>query len=534
MGKISNTGSQVVEMLWNGKQFVIATYDGVATSTDGMEWDHVKIPDINNTQYFSPSDLIYTGSVYSLAGSKAPIGGGIYTADAAYYYSYDLKTFHRSQTKNLLKVIGGQSRPTEDLIWDGKTILGIGNGIAQSRDGKVWDGSVSSQTEIFTWGNPGAIWDGSKYVDPKGKLSKDGIVWTEPVKGVDGSVVGFNGKEYVIAGDTINDVFTYYYSKDAKTWEKRTVTFDNTIITAIYGTDNGFILGGNNILHLQTKPPFETTDEIVLSDNIQIHVNNKSLGKKGVFKLQSTTYMPLRLLIENNIINLEKKDKKYLITDVDSEKTHTFEEKDLFMINNRLHIPVSVFAATFDYDIRVIDKDIYFSSIKHLNFSDLEKGNTYLASGYLTYDSNVDVTIKGNFADYSSQMPMQPTDFKIIYGDLGEVSFPNSVVLKNFEWNNKSKIILGAELDGMQPRDPKQIITSEERLKLMYVKDNKIIDPYPNHVFGDLHVVSWDKNINSIIQDADQWIIFFNRSDTILLIDVPDFNQFRTDNIIYG
>lgn len=530
--KISRTNSEVVEVLWDGKQFVIATDEGIATSTDGMDWNHVKIPDINDTQYFSPYDMVYTGNVYVLAGSTAPIEGGWHFTDAVYYYSHDLKTFHRSQTKNLLKVVGGQYRTTEDLVWNGKTILGIGNGIAESKDGKVWDGSISDQMEIFSWGH-GAIWDGSKYVDPKGKLSKDGITWTKSVKGIDGNVIGFNGREYIIAGDTANNVFTYYYSKDAKTWERRTVTFKDTIITAIYGTDNGFILGGNNILYVQTRPPFKATDEIVFNDSLQIHINKKPVGERGAFKLKDTTYMPLRLLIDNNVINFEKKDNQYLVTDIASGKTHAFEEKDIFRVNNRLHMPVNVFAEIFGYDLHIIDKGIYFTTIHNINFSDLEKGNTYLASGNLTYDTKEDVIIKGNLADYPEQLPMHYTDIKIIYGDLGEVSFPNGAILKNFAWRSMYKNGIECELDGLPPRDSNQIGDRDELLKMLYVKNNEIIDPDPGKIASFDYVVSSDEDINSIIQTADQWILFLIRSNTIILIDVPDFNQFTMRELPY-
>jgi alpha-tubulin suppressor-like RCC1 family protein len=243
----------VYDLIWDGKQFVAVTYLGIEVSNDGVNWEQKKIPDIDENTEFSISAMAYTGELYAISGSKKPKGAQMYFGDAAYYYSYDLNTFYLAEAKHLMQTIGGHKRPTDRLIWNGEMILGLGNGIALSKDGKIWSGEVSKQVEAWMWGKEGTLWDGRQFIDPTTKTSTNGVDWTHKGAEIKGEIIGFNGKEYMIVDDSSEEELTYYYSEDGVNWIEKSLSLKNTFINAMLGTDDGFILAGNRIVYIKTK-----------------------------------------------------------------------------------------------------------------------------------------------------------------------------------------------------------------------------------------------------------------------------------------
>lgn len=237
-------------IIWDGKRFVAGHERGFSTSIDGVKWEYKRFPDIDKNTEFTLNDLVYANNMYCVVGSRAPKNQRMYLANGYGYYSKDLEKFSPMQMNSLERTFDGALRPLDDLIYNGKAILGVGNTTAISKDGKVWDGSIAKD-KMFDWGEVGLIWDGKQFIDSNGKRSKDGVNWTKANPNIKGQAIAFNGRTYLVIGDYNEKCVTYYYSKDGIKWIKKTILEPNTSVTQVIGTKDGFILAGNKIFYIK-------------------------------------------------------------------------------------------------------------------------------------------------------------------------------------------------------------------------------------------------------------------------------------------
>ncbi|GGH40724.1 hypothetical protein [Paenibacillus segetis] len=268
----------VRKLIFDGGQFVVLYNLGFATSQDGKIWERHVIPYTAKKEYEFQDLLFVNGTYYFLAQERDKNVNGLYFPGPNHILiSSDLKSFQKAQFKNLEESLAGE-RPLDSLVTNGKIFLATGNTSAVSKDGKLWTGKNAN----FLGGYNG-IWDGNRFLyayqnsifstldgsDTKELFSFKSANWNPKTKqySVDGlqlylNVIGFNGKEYLAAGNHYDWAIKeraqketiLIYSADGKKWEKITIPQGGTDFTGIVPTSFGFLLIGNNLWAVSTQP----------------------------------------------------------------------------------------------------------------------------------------------------------------------------------------------------------------------------------------------------------------------------------------
>lgn len=277
------SGRKPGKLIWDGRQFVFASGDLVATSEDGVSWSGVHIPytdfyaedekdktgiyvDYGDSEkVYAIKDIIYTGDLYVLVAQDYPkivdSEGGFFTyGPNAFFYSKDLKTFENG-TKEGITDPYFQERHLNNLAWNGSILLA--GGVAFSKDGIHWLGRYSEEYQASNGGFSGfgAIWDGQKFWAASNdtiRSSTDGINWDDVFTLPDDESytfkgVSFNGKEYIALGD-LDTEFTFYHSQDGQQWTKASIEGEESGgIQRVLPTKDGFIVAGSRIYYISNK-----------------------------------------------------------------------------------------------------------------------------------------------------------------------------------------------------------------------------------------------------------------------------------------
>ncbi|MDN4071407.1 hypothetical protein QYF50_26305 [Paenibacillus vini] len=277
------TGGNVRKLIFDGARFIVLYDTYFAVSQDGLHWERSEIPfPNNNKKEYTFEDVIYSGgNYYFLAQDRDKNVDGFYFPGPNHILiSGDLQSFKPAQFKKIENSIAGE-RPLDSLVTNGKVFLATGNTSAVSKDGKVWTGDKANLL-----GGYNGVWDGKQFLFAHMNMifsTQDGskttnvftfkeAQWSPKTKQYSGGlplrldVIGYNGKEYLAGGSHFdwmskgraNEDTVLIYSKDGKTWEKIYFPGGGTDFDAIYPTSFGFLLTGNNVWAVSTKP-FEKT-----------------------------------------------------------------------------------------------------------------------------------------------------------------------------------------------------------------------------------------------------------------------------------
>lgn len=215
----SVTGGGLASIAWNGSRFVAVGYGMVLTSTDGITWQ-------NNSSGMSGVALF---NVVWAADQGSHSGG-----DKFFAFDRNAKVYLSSDGTSW------SSRSTGSLgitwsVWDGKNVVGVGDGIttAKSGSGTSWSEKAS--------GVSSALWD-IAYSSSMGYVavgddhtiltSSNGTTWTRRNTGADFSSgltldgVAWSGTQFVaVGGDpTRATAALVATSSDGTTWTKRTLS----------------------------------------------------------------------------------------------------------------------------------------------------------------------------------------------------------------------------------------------------------------------------------------------------------------------
>ncbi|CAM3828699.1 S-layer homology domain-containing protein [Marinicrinis lubricantis] len=255
------------KIIWDGKQFVMATGDLVVSSTDGVNWKGTRIvyEGPEKDHYYEIQDIIWDSTKYILIAQDVPLleNGGFYVkGENAFYYSYDLKTWFSGTKEWMAKTVFGE-RSIENLIWNGHHYLAGGNQSAYSKDGIHWEGNDRSETSDSKDFNGSRgngqryIWDGSKFwlaYQNQIETSEDGSNW-ELVHTIDKDVVsletiGYNGRAYLATGESKMGLI-FYYSQDGEQWDQVKLDLEKPDkFSQVLPIKGGFLIAGQDIFYV--------------------------------------------------------------------------------------------------------------------------------------------------------------------------------------------------------------------------------------------------------------------------------------------
>ena len=381
-------------------------------------------------------------------------------------------------------------------------------------------------------------------------------------------------------------VGTYYYiSSNGKDWEEHRLNEKDFTITRIIGTDSGFVLFGNKIVYLNTmETPTSATanpsTSKVMVDGKQVAFEAYNINNNNYFKLRDIAQAVQGTEKQFNVTwNIDigtngNANSKTGAVDIVSGAAYVSVGGELgvgdgkaktayltsspiyqdgkqvkmtaYNINGNNFFKLRDLGEALDFDMSwdskqgciVINTDT--SKKQGFSLNELEKGSAYLGSLDVPLE---DFTVYGfpslsnsatiKFIDKleNVQVNVNPktsyssNECKVIYGDIGTEFLQGVPVLKKFKWLNKSQNMLGYEFKGISDIGAG---SNGEYLTLMYIKDNKIINPYLYNS-RDIMLLSWEESVNKELAEADKWCLYYKNANFMLLIDPPNLNNLETE-----
>lgn len=220
----------------NGRFVATGNPKAVVTSTDGRNWEIVKVP----------------GGAFSVE-----FGNGIFLAPNAYSFmiSRDGLSWERSPLKPDFKVWGGDGAGhVRKIVFGNGVFVCVGEQrIGVTQDGQSWlhheiipKDQRPGRGNLMLFGNGRFVWLTEKHGV---RSSKDGITWEQANlpdlsdKAKFGQSGVFDGEQFLISGSVRNDRNKIIYrSKDGISWEKY---LENARNTTFHTAGNGLLLQNN-------------------------------------------------------------------------------------------------------------------------------------------------------------------------------------------------------------------------------------------------------------------------------------------------
>ena len=254
----NNSGYQgrVIQLIWDGKQFVLLQHTRVLSSPDGVEWsDHTPVHPNRSKEYIF-NDIIHNNGQYViLAQDRDREFSTFYLeGDNTIFVGNSLSELSRAETRNFARSLIGE-RSLEYLTSNGSVYVAGGDTSAYSYDGKVWHGGGA----LYTGYN--VIWDGKRFVHANSRavMAVDATgtnvqeVYEFP-RGTDNrqkiTTIAHNGQSYIAAGYTGASSTTIAYSKDGVKWEAVKIGDRKSDIHHILPTPYGYVLAGDVIWYV--------------------------------------------------------------------------------------------------------------------------------------------------------------------------------------------------------------------------------------------------------------------------------------------